>query len=89
MKSKKIDLGQLKVTSFVTTVETEKVQTIKGGGTVLPYCQPTWDCPTCPPHGCGTGDTTPERGCGQGGTFQVCGSDQPGFCTGNNCLGEG
>ena len=56
---KKITLKKLKVKSFVTTLNAEKVLTVKGGASGLPDCeevgQPTEN--TCPPTGTGTGNT--------------------------------
>jgi hypothetical protein len=51
MKNKKLNLNSLKVTSFVTSLEKNKQETLKGG--VTENCGASFNaCPTVPVNGC-------------------------------------
>lgn len=54
MKNGKLNLNELKVKSFVTNLESEKENTVKGGGlkpfTIVVNCTMPVICPTAEPH---------------------------------------
>jgi hypothetical protein len=55
MKNKKLNLNDLKVTSFVTSLDSVNSATLKGGAdaAVTPDCGPTFNaCPTVPIEHC-------------------------------------
>lgn len=67
---KKLNLEELKISSFRTSLDDAHAQTIKGGSI---YCTEPTDPDPCGSHGCGTR----YRSCGGG-----CGSNN---CGSNNC----
>ena len=56
MKKQKLSLDALKVKSFVTSLDTEKENTVKGGGfgSITSGCPVTNECVATTPQGCGT-----------------------------------
>jgi hypothetical protein len=53
MKTKKLNLHQLKVTSFVTSLENQESDTYKGGAATN-CCEATFEsCPSVPVNNCG------------------------------------
>ena len=74
-KKIKLNLEDLKVSSFVTTLRNDE-KVILNGGVSGTECSRQW-CDSIPAYECGPEETA-EIGCSGGGTFQ-------GLCTGLNC----
>jgi hypothetical protein len=80
MKNKKLNLNNLKVTSFVTSLDRSRQDTVKGGAdaAVTPSCGVSFDrCPTLPVNECNIPSYDP---CYTIPVEQCNVSDQPALC---------